>query len=106
LKAIGQPHPSAKNGAETQVTFVNRTGGEVKLFWIDTEGNHKLYGSIAPGERCVQHTYGEHVWLVVNSDGSTLAVFDAGNDPAEAIIDVPGATTRASTLPADAQTLK
>ena len=77
---------------------MNRTGDGVKLFWIDTDGNREPYGSIPPGERRVQQTFGGHVWLVTKSDGSVVAVFQARNDPAEAIIDG-GATTRESTKP-------
>jgi hypothetical protein len=106
LRPISQPHPSAKNGARTHVTFVNRTGNEVKLFWIDTEGRRKPYGSIAPGGRREQQTFGGHVWIVVDTHDSVLAVFDAGNDPAEAIIDAPNPTTRGSMPPPNAQTSK
>ncbi len=45
----------------------------------------------------MQQTFGGHVWLATKLDGTIVAVFQAGNDPAEAIIEATGATTREST---------
>ncbi|HMC12475.1 MAG TPA: prolyl oligopeptidase family serine peptidase, partial [Pirellulaceae bacterium] len=68
---------SRATGAETELTFVNRTAGEVEIFWLNTEGQRQTYGKIAAGDRKSQHTYAGHVWDVVSSDGRTLATIEA-----------------------------
>jgi dipeptidyl-peptidase-4 len=83
----GEPHPSRSAGPETTITFVNQTGNEIRLFWIDTEGNRQSYGSVRPGERREQHTFAGHVWLVTDPDGRILGVFEATENPGTAIVD-------------------
>jgi len=84
------PKASTRTGAETTLTFVNRTAGEVELFWLDPEGERRSYGKVRPGEGHVQHTYGGHVWLVTDSEGKTVGVFEAGDEPGTAEIDGKG----------------
>ena len=38
------PRRSARTGEETSLTFVNRTTGEVELFWLDFNGQRLGYG--------------------------------------------------------------
>jgi dipeptidyl-peptidase-4 len=78
----GVPPATRRTGPETELTFVNRTSGEVELFWIDPDGRPVSYGKIAPGERFVQHTYGGHVWRAVDAQGRTVGAFVAEDDPA------------------------
>ena len=68
------------------MTFINRTAGEVKLFWLDAEGQRQGYGALGPGETRDQHTFAGHVWLVTDGEGKTLAVFEAQEDGGEAFI--------------------
>jgi dipeptidyl aminopeptidase/acylaminoacyl peptidase len=70
----GGPRRSRQTGDETTLTFVNRTDGEVQLFWLDLEGNRKSYGRLRPGQEHEQHTYAGHVWLVVDDKGSPLGL--------------------------------
>ena len=48
---------SVNTGAETDITFINRTKGEVELFWIDSSGKRISYGKIPAGQERRQHTY-------------------------------------------------
>lgn len=43
------PQRSRTTGAETEITFENRTSGEVEVFWLDTSGNRQPYGKLAAG---------------------------------------------------------
>lgn len=61
------PRASRRTGEETSLRFVNRTGGEVKLFWLDSEGQRQGYGSLGPGETREQPTFAGHVWLVTDA---------------------------------------
>ncbi len=75
------PRASTRTGGDTHITFLNRTPGDVELFWLSTEGERKSYGKLATGERREQHTFAGHVWLVVDAKGETLAAF-AGEEAA------------------------
>jgi dipeptidyl aminopeptidase/acylaminoacyl peptidase len=73
----GGPRASRRNGEETELTFVNRTAGEVELFWLDMSGERQTYGKLPSGERKAQHTFGGHVWEVVAADGRSLGTVEA-----------------------------
>jgi dipeptidyl aminopeptidase/acylaminoacyl peptidase len=66
---------------------MNRTGGEVRLFWVDSSGQRRPYGTIASGQERQQHTFEGHVWLVVDKDDQPVAAFEATDAEGEAIID-------------------
>ncbi len=82
-----KPHPSSNGGDPMNLKFVNRTANEARLFWLDTGGAKKPYGSLAPGTATVQHTYAGHVWQIENAAGKTIAIFQAKDGDGEAIID-------------------
>lgn len=86
LRTASVPYPSRRTGEETSITIINRTDGEVRLFWLDTEGGKKDYGAVAPGQRRVQHTFGGHVWLVLDAAGRAMGVFEATDDPGIAVV--------------------
>ena len=70
----GAPRASKETGAETTVTFINRTSASVELFWLDTNGKRQSYGRLRPGEEHQQHTFAGHVWLVTGAQGRPLGV--------------------------------
>ncbi|MHC4180786.1 MAG: DPP IV N-terminal domain-containing protein, partial [Planctomycetota bacterium] len=80
------PRASERTGADSELTFVNRTEGGVELFWLDTAARRRSYGKIAAGQEHRQHTYTGHVWEVVDAAGTVLAVFRAQETPARAVI--------------------
>ncbi len=73
----GGARRSTSGGEETEITFVNRTAGEVEIFWLDTTGQRQSYGKLAAGERKAQHTFAGHAWEVLAADGRLLATFTA-----------------------------
>ena len=87
LSAALEPRPSRRTGGDTEITFVNESGGEVQLFWSDPNGDRQPYGSIQHGERRAQHTYAGHVWVAVGRDGDVLGVFEAADKPATAVVE-------------------
>ena len=87
LPVLRAPHPSRDSATDTEVTFENRLGETVKLFWIDSGGNRVPYGSVRPGEKYVQHTFSGHVWLVTTANSNNVAVYQAEELPGVAIID-------------------
>lgn len=87
LPNAGRPYASRRTGEETSITFINRTQTTLNLYWMDTEGNRRPYGTIAPGETREQHTFGGHVWLVTDPGGRIMGVFEATDAPGIAIVD-------------------
>ena len=81
-KALAQiPRVSTRTGGDTQINFVNRTAGEVQLFWLSTEGERRSYGKLAAGQRHAQHTFVGHVWIVTDAKGDILAAFAGAEAP-------------------------
>jgi len=80
------PRASRRTGEETSLLFINRTSGEVNLYWLDSGGKRQSYGKLAPGERREQHTFAGHVWLVTDVQGKPLVVFEADETGGEAPI--------------------
>ena len=80
------PRGSLRTGDETTFTFQNDLKENVTLFWLDTEGQRKPYGTLKPGERRDLHTYAGHVWLVVDSGGKPLSKWIAQDTSDVAVI--------------------
>ena len=86
LPAMGNaPRASTRTGAETEITFLNKTKGDVALFWLSTDGERQPYGQIAAGEQKSQHTFAGHIWIAM-ADGKSVGVFEATDKPAVAEI--------------------
>ncbi len=75
------PRASLRQGAETFVTFVNKTTSNAHLQWVDPDGKPKGYGHIAAGQERRQHTFGGHVWRVFDDAGNDLAWVEAEDTP-------------------------
>lgn len=86
LAPIAEPHPSRDRGEETQITFVNETGGPVELIWIDRDGEEVSYGTIARGEERSQHTFAGHVWVARSADRRFVLAFEASGRPERAVV--------------------
>ncbi len=87
LKPDSELRGSSRTGPDTEITFDNQTAEPVKIFWIDTNNQPQPYGQVDAKSRRAQHTFGGHRWLVENSQGDRLAVFEATDEADTAIID-------------------
>ena len=81
------PRRSRNGGAETTLTFVNHTGADVSLIWLDTDGGRHDYGALLSDAQRRQNTFAGHVWRIIRKDGSPLSVFVAEEVPALAVIE-------------------
>jgi dipeptidyl aminopeptidase/acylaminoacyl peptidase len=77
LEGPDAPRASTRTGEETTLSLANRTSGDVRVFWLDSNGERQTYGTLRPGETRDQHTYAGHVWLVTDADGRKLGLFQA-----------------------------
>ena len=94
------PTASRRTGDETSISFVNRTGGEVEIFWLDTDGQRRSYATLAAGGRHEQHTFEGHVWLVTEkASGKNLGAWEATTAALEAVVDGAPQTRTNATAP-------
>jgi hypothetical protein len=90
LPASAETTTRSSSGTQsTTVRFVNRTGREVKVFWIDDKGMRKPYDPIPVGGRVYQETFVGHAWLLADEAGKALALFVATDKPGVAILTPP-----------------
>lgn len=68
------------------VYFINKRKDAVKLFWIDPQGNRKLYRVIAPKKNYQQRTRPGAVWLITDPTDKALGYFVIDDRSAQAII--------------------
>jgi hypothetical protein len=61
----------------TGITVVNRSNGALRLYWLDFQGNWRLYHTVAPGSRIQQDTFIGHNWLIATIDDQCIGVFNA-----------------------------
>jgi dipeptidyl aminopeptidase/acylaminoacyl peptidase len=81
------PRPSrADSSSETMLRFVNRSGEEIRLFWIDPAGRRQSYGTVPSGETREQHTFAGHVWIATDSKNEVLGVFEGEERVIDAIV--------------------
>ncbi len=83
---LSSKRASLRTGEETSITFINRTEGEVRIFWLDPDGRRQGYGSLEPGGSRNQHTFAGHRWLVVDRDGRDIGLFEAEPEAMDAEI--------------------
>ena len=68
---ITQNH-SLEGTVRTDIRFVNRTAGVVKVYWLDYSGRRVYYDTIAPGASVVQPTWKTHPWVVLDASGACI----------------------------------
>jgi len=64
---------SKENNRKTKITFfVGQTDDSFKVYWIDHNGNKKLYTNLSSGMNWTAETYRSHAWAVykVTANGS------------------------------------
>ena len=93
------PKASRSGGEETTLTFVNHTGGDVVLNWLDEGGQRHDYGAVKAGAQRDMHTYAGHAWLVTAKEGKPLGVWMAQSLPDRAILDGTPLTPRPNSTP-------
>lgn len=70
---------SRKSDAPAKITFVNKSGMDRAILWLDFEGNPKTYADLKPGEERTFDTYVTHPWMVADRPGNCLRIYMPGN---------------------------
>jgi hypothetical protein len=70
-------HPTRSLNSDTKalITFVNRSGQSVNIYWIDFGGNRQLYKTLEAGGSFSQQTYLTHPWLITDAGGRPWNVY-------------------------------
>lgn len=63
------------SGAATTISFANHTNGEISIYWLDFNGQRKLYKKLAAGQNYEQSTYLTHPWLVANAQDNCIGIY-------------------------------
>ena len=84
----GGPIPKSgyENIDDTEIHFINRSGHDVQVFWVDSAGERVPYAKISDGKSFKQHTFAGHAWEVVDNDGGFYGSIVASVKPCEAVI--------------------
>lgn len=69
------------------ITFINRSGSERAIMWLDFEGHPKEYAALKDGEKTVLQTYVTHPWMVTDGPGNCLTIYMPGPDQSVVEID-------------------
>ncbi len=81
------PAPASKpDGNKIDIVFNNQSGQPAKVFWMNRQGQPKPYGTLEAGWRKPYSTRPGAVWLITDSDDTSLGYFVVGDRGAQAII--------------------
>ncbi|KAJ3107088.1 hypothetical protein HDU96_008012 [Phlyctochytrium bullatum] len=72
VNSAATPLKSTGSGPETFLTFVNRTGENVEVFWVDWEGKEISYLNLNNDQIYKQQTYATHAWKFVGVDSGKV----------------------------------
>ena len=87
VRQLSRPERSARTGEEVYLTFRNQTAGKVTLYWLNRDGKRQFYETIEPRQKYVRRTFDGHNWEVVNQQGKTVGIYQAGKSEAMVRID-------------------
>ena len=90
-------HPQEKKGArslrserESRITFINKSGQTVKIYWLDFDGERVLYQTLKHGEKYeLQRTYLTHPWLVTDKKDQAWEVHLPKPNGSTVVIEAP-----------------
>lgn len=91
---VGGDYPCAEESAlfsqqtsiQSRLIFRNELPQSVQLFWLDYDGGRRPHMTLTPGETGVQPTFFTHLWLVADSSGQCLAIYDARLNDREIVL--------------------
>ncbi|MGH8230248.1 MAG: PH domain-containing protein [Steroidobacteraceae bacterium] len=71
-------YPSLPTAQAAQLTIVNRSQEDLRLYWMNPTGGRALYAALKPGGRVRQSSHTGAHWMVSARDASCIGIFDAG----------------------------
>jgi hypothetical protein len=68
------------------MVFSNQTGGDVSLYWLDYNGQRKLYGKIENGKARAQPTFITHPWLIADAKDACIEIAMPGRSTQTVVV--------------------
>ena len=68
------------------MVFENRSGRNVKVYWVQYGGGLRLYGELKPGATRQQSTYANANWLITDEADKPLGYFRSTSKVGIAVI--------------------
>lgn len=82
LSALDEvPSASRTTGGDSEITFVNESQQELRLYWRNLDGKRVAYGTVAAGAERQQHTFAGHAWEVTDLNDRPWVGFVAAVEP-------------------------
>jgi len=72
---------SFKSIKKSEMVITNSRSTEIRVYWIDYNGNAKLYEVMQPKQRITQPTYYGHVWMVADNKDQPLGYIRVYDPP-------------------------
>ena len=67
---------SPEDTDEVTISIRNETDASLKMYWIDNDGERKLYaGNIRAGKTIKQVTFPGHYWVITDKDDKALGIY-------------------------------
>jgi len=82
-----QPVRSKEGNLATSIVFKNSSNIDVKVYWINFNGEKTLYHELRPGQSVKQETFYTHPWLVTDDQGNPKSLFFPEKEPGMALIE-------------------
>jgi len=60
---------SVDGGQRSSLRFVNDSGGDALVYWLDHQGRRVLSSTLQAGQSYVQNTFATHSWVVTSANG-------------------------------------
>lgn len=72
-----EQHLKSKNAdSAIYIEFVNQTTESIINYWLDFEGKRVEYYLLPAGESYIQQTFSTHPWLMANSKGECIGIYE------------------------------
>ena len=84
-----QPLRSLNSDTPALITFANRSGQSVNIYWIDFGGHRQLYKTLEAGGSYTQQTFLTHPWLITDASGRPWNVYMPEARPRTVILQAP-----------------
>ncbi len=79
------PLNSINGGDSTKIEIKNETEELLQLYWVNSGGRERSYGTVKPGASFFQNTHIGHAWLVKSKTGKRLGSFRSRENEVVAI---------------------
>src|SRR6202012_5102112 len=67
---------SPPSTAATPIDFENQTSETVQVFWLNFTDQRVFYEDIGAGASFTQQTYVGHTWVIADSGGTCIQIFE------------------------------